>query len=318
MNKVKKYNPNDYKDNMMSKLLDVLLEEKIIFITIGTKGGSGKTTIANAWLVSILKAIHPANKIKFVEIDDNNANQLNYKNSKSVSNYQSIKLDGAEKAIISILADIIMEEDANICIDAGGGNDTPTLLKLINKMELKKKAKIVYVIPFNASYAEMKNVTDLVNSGLLEDNTVLYACNKVDNVIEYKNEFVEFFGNNLKNENYIKGIAKGLGVKDTDVLVIPNSPYYEMALKNGVNIFDFAQITLNFELTDYVDSMLEIAKEEDEEAYEKMTKEEKRKIVTEATMKHTNSLYVAKFINQYLPDIFEVFMTKMGKNKAKK
>lgn len=294
----------------------ILIERKIILVTISTRGGSGKTIIANAWLVAILKAIHPINNIKLVEVDEHAENYLNYKNSRSVSDYTLIKLGSAEEEIIEILTDIVSQEESNVCIDggSGSGNDTITLLKLINKMELKKKAKIVYVIPFNPSSAEMRNVEKLVKSGLLEDNTVLCACNRVTNMIEYKDEFVDFFGNDINEEKYIEGIATKLKVKDEDVILVPYSKYYETALQEGMNILDFSQIALHSNLTDYVESAVkkEQAKKV-KDGGEPLNEEKIQLVRSKAAYRHKHSLYVSQFINQHLPKMLDTFMNKIKK-----
>ena len=164
---------------------------KNVYIVVSTKGGEGKTFLS----LQILPILFLDKNINIFEVDNNNNSQKMIENSQKIS-FKSFKIDDGLDAIDEIEFNNMLSQDDSInIIDAGGGDDTLKLLKILKEKEL---FGLTYIVPLSNNISNVDNALQTINtiSDFDEDakiNLVLNKCSSFNfNDIKYK--FKSFFG----------------------------------------------------------------------------------------------------------------------------
>lgn len=173
------------------------LQKKELYITTASKGGVGKSTMAQN-IITIIKyreIIDEKSKenlqFNIVEIDDNAAHN-NWQSE--IINYKKYDVSEFKDAIVQIqrtFADVNTVEVLDI---GGGGDKTKQLLQHIAKMRLDQIFNLNFIVPTNrdtAIYESTKSTLELIYSLFACQATLVY--NKVINNVN--EEFQAFFGN---------------------------------------------------------------------------------------------------------------------------
>lgn len=165
---------------------------KNVYVVVSTKGGEGKTHLS----IQILPVLFLLKNINVFEVDNNNNSKKMIEKSKTIS-FKGFKIDDGLDAIdeIEFINMLTQDESINI-IDAGGGDDTVKLLKILEEKELYG---LTYIVPMSNSISNVDNALQTITSILKFDgdakiNLVLNKCPNY-NFEEIKLKFKSFFGN---------------------------------------------------------------------------------------------------------------------------
>ena len=165
---------------------------KNVYVVVSTKGGEGKTFLT----LQVLPILFLSKNINIFEVDNNNNSKKMIEKSQIV-NFKSFKIDDGLDAIDEIeFNNMITQNDSINIIDAGGGDDTLKLLKILKEKEL---FGLTYIVPLSNSISNLDNALQTINAILDFDkdakiNLVLNKCPSFD-FDDIRLKFKSFFGN---------------------------------------------------------------------------------------------------------------------------
>jgi hypothetical protein len=165
---------------------------KNVYVVVSTKGGEGKTFLS----LQVLPILFLNKNIYIFEVDNNNNSKKMIDNSQKIS-FKSFKIDDGLDAMDEIeFNNMITQNDSVNIIDAGGGDDTLKLLKILKEKEL---FGLTYIVPLSNSISNVDNALQTINVILDFDkdakiNLVLNRCPSFD-FENIKFKFKSFFGN---------------------------------------------------------------------------------------------------------------------------
>jgi shikimate kinase len=209
-------------------------------ILVSTKGGVGKSTIAQQVVLPFLADADKDSKISLIEVDDNNNSSINLKNSQIV-NFENYNVEDGSTESQRKLSEIF--NNKNVVIDAGGGNDTKILLQNMSNLQLSSLC--IFYIPVLKNKANMRNAIsaykDIKESS--PESRVVFILNQVINKDNLKNEFSYFFGN---KELMIDGVPKEI-LKDelVEIVSLENTNVFDYAEDLGLTAYEIGKEDLN-------------------------------------------------------------------------
>ena len=190
-------------------------------VIANTKGGVGKSIISTQVLPAFFQQQNNTKNVNVYEIDNNNKSQL----SNSSLNFKSLDLTKGE--------DALLEADYNTnavnVIDAGGGDDTRTIINYIQKNDIFVD---LYLVPVLNDFEQVHNLKQTVSLIRQIDNnaSVYVVLNKLKSLEEQdiKDQFIFLFG----SEKYgIKGHLEEVQGDINGMLFLVDSNIYSI-LKN--------------------------------------------------------------------------------------
>ncbi len=189
-----------------------------VIVIVNTKGGVGKTTVANVF--GQLFYSNQNQKINIFEIDDNNTTQVN----SNYINYQSLKLKDSEVVLDDIQFNILADNNVINIVEAGAGNDTIVVLSKLKEIDL---TGLNYYIPLNDDMEQVDNVKDTI--ALIRDfdksgkiNLILNRCFTLEKE-EIQKQFINIFGSEeLDIPNRLTDL------KVHNIFFIPNSNIFSI------------------------------------------------------------------------------------------
>lgn len=201
----------------------------MIYAVINNKGGAGKSTVAYHFLTAVLK------NFNLIEIDDNNVTSAIFDKSESLKGkIRSVKVkDGVES-----LDDAIFDsskDGSDIIIDAGGGNDSITVIKMLLESDIGTD-NLTFIIPVMAGRAQVKNALDTYE--LVKGYKVVFLLNGRSS----KDEFPFWFGS---DEFEVDGVDKA--IRKLPSTIVPYTVVHELAEIEGQTIGDIAKNLEAFE-----------------------------------------------------------------------
>lgn len=222
-------------------------------LVINTKGGVGKSTVAQQVLVPFLykKSGKP---VKLVEIDEMNYDSVALGNSKIMENV----LLTTNK--LSDLTEHLIEE--NLVIDTGGNLSGSKSLEYLNESGLLSLIDIA-VVPVSDGEQDSVNAIDTMNKlkKYRDDIEVIFAINRVKNIEDERDirlQFPVWYGT-LEVEGYRPEGAKEFFVPDT--ITVKHSRLF------GITVYEMAQQ----DIEKYKQKLLEATKEKDTEKMRKIS-----------------------------------------------
>jgi len=168
--------------------------------------------------------------VKILEIDDNNNSNVFHK-SQAIEAV-SVDTKNGEEAFGEMLFEQ-MATGANLIVDLGGGNDSKKGLEIIKKAD---RGDWIYIIPVGNSLSSGKNAKDTYELIGRPENTI-FALNQIYDLSSVEKDWMFWFGNKSLN---IKSLSKEL--KDPKTILIPQSPFFEIAATAGFTVGEFASI----------------------------------------------------------------------------
>ena len=192
----------------------------MIYVTVNSKGGVGKTTISTQVLPLKQKDIED---ISIYEIDNNNISKL--KNSNI--NFKNFNIRSTEDALNEVIFNTLLDNKKLNIIDSGGGDDTKNVIKKLKELRIQEQETINFVIPCSNDIAANKNLIDTIQliKNNIENRKIILALNNVYNLQNYRQEFINLFG----YEQYsIKGIFKEIEKDVDNIMLIPFNNYFNI------------------------------------------------------------------------------------------
>lgn len=167
-------------------------------VIVSTKGGVGKSTIADHVITHILEK----NRLDFqlVEIDNNNSTTSVFSESQFFSKMKSIKIDDSTAELENLVVENMTSELITV-IDAGGGDDSKKIINMVVDHGLIEDT--LFVIPYMPDFAQVANL--IATYKLLEEKNckILVLANGVDTA--NTNDMMFVSGNEeLELENFKK------------------------------------------------------------------------------------------------------------------
>jgi len=160
-------------------------------LSISSKGGVGKSTIAMQIVTPYLYVHNDKQPIKYYEFDDENQDYLSFGDS-NLSVRKSVSVDD------NFLRDEITEifsKNESVCVDIGGNKTTALALKAFRDSGMINLIDLV-IIPILDGEQDGINASMVYNTlkHLNPDIKVLFILNKVKNLKKIKYQFENYFG----------------------------------------------------------------------------------------------------------------------------
>jgi len=196
--------------------------KKNIYIVLGTKGGTGKT-IFSCMVMPILFAMDE--KVTVYSIDNNN----NIGIESNFVMFKTLRTCDAEDVIDDVELKSLVNSDEISIIDAGGGEDTHILLRVIKKSNIDD---MTFIIPLNDDMDQIKNLIDTIK--IIKESTsnarILVVLNKVNVMSKDKiqEQFVGIYGNSRYG---INALDNEVIEQIDDFYFLENSPLFSI-IKN--------------------------------------------------------------------------------------
>jgi cellulose biosynthesis protein BcsQ len=202
----------------------------MIFVTINSKGGVGKSTMANQILPAYLY-LKNGQKTRLIEIDDEN------EDSKDLAASDILDIKAIHTSQIKTIDEVFIDDDVDTIIDVGG-NKTATIF--LNEMrKIGEFENVVWLIPIGQGRQDAANAFDTTNAiRELDDNAkIIYVLsNSKSDDLEW--EYLHFFGNEFLDTPF---------AIDTDsYIVIPNSDIVNNAKTFNKTVYDISQNKTDF------------------------------------------------------------------------
>ena len=126
----------------------------MFYVVVSTKGGVGKTTIAQQVLAPFVYQ-KTNKKVEIIELDNNN--KSNVLNDSEVLEVKPVELHKKDEVLLNKFMEVVAE-DKDIIVDVGGGDDTKRVLEAFK--ELRLEDEITFFVPVLKDLSNEKNVID--------------------------------------------------------------------------------------------------------------------------------------------------------------
>ena len=168
-------------------------KEGKLFICVSSKGGVGKSTLADEVVATyVYKRANKLSKskkeiIRVIEVDDNNKSDERVKDSNVLIRESHKVKRGSDEAQMS---QFDVYDGRDVVIDAGGSNDSIELLNAIDGLGLEDNC--VFFIPLLKNKTDMKNVKDTYDH--------IRKNNKVSKIVFILNQAVSMEASDLREQ----------------------------------------------------------------------------------------------------------------------
>ena len=126
----------------------------MFYVVVSTKGGVGKTTIAQQVLAPFVYQ-KTNKKVEIIELDNNN--KSNVLNDSEVLEVKPVELHKKDEVLLNKFMEVVAE-DKDVIVDVGGGDDTKRVLEAFK--ELRLEDEITFFVPVLKDLSNEKNVID--------------------------------------------------------------------------------------------------------------------------------------------------------------
>lgn len=205
----------------------------MIYITINSKGGVGKSTLANQILPPYLY-LKNNKKAKLIEIDDEN------NDSAIIQKSDILEAKTIHTSKIKTIDEIFID-DEDVIVDVGG-NKTATIF-LSEMKKIGEFENIIWFIPVGQGLQDTANALDThktIKELEQEANIIFVLSNCRSNDLEW--EYLHFFGNNFLDTPF----AIHKHIENAQHIVIKGSDIVNNAKTFGKTVYDIAQNETDF------------------------------------------------------------------------
>jgi CO dehydrogenase nickel-insertion accessory protein CooC1 len=218
----------------------------MLYITVSTKGGVGKSSFAGQPLVSYVHYKNDGEIVNYVEIDDQNESIRNLVESELIAP-QIVKTENVETFAMHL-----MLENTDAVIDVGGNITAQLFLERVNEMG-GMRGNAVYFIPLLDSLQDLQNAIKTYNLIREADSEskvifVLNRCMNKNNDELTKEQFLFVYG---KKELGIQSIFEIIG-HEIPIMKINQSPTYNILAYLKRTIAEVAQQSVKKELEEAI------------------------------------------------------------------
>ncbi len=220
------------------------MERPIKILTLSTKGGVGKSTIAMQIVTPYLYVHNNKKPIKYYEFDDENQDYLSFGDS-NLSIRKNIEVDK------DFLRDELVEifsKDESICVDIGGNKTTTIALKAFRDSGMINLVDLV-IIPLLDGEQDGINASVVCNTikHLNPNIKILFILNKVRNKEKVQYQFENYFGD--PREIFSKKYALKTYLSDEDFknyAILVENDIVKYSRRFGLTIYEMAKQDRNF------------------------------------------------------------------------
>jgi len=197
----------------------------MIYVSINSKGGVGKSTLANQILPAYLY-LKNGSKTRLIEIDDEN------EDSKDLAASEILDIRAIHTSQIKTIDEVFIDDDVDTIIDVGG-NKTATIF-LSEMKKIGEVENIVWLIPIGQGRQDAANALDTSNAikEIDADAKIIYVLsNSKSDDLEW--EYLHFFGNDYLDTPF--------AIQTDSYIVIPHSDIVNNAKTFGKTVYDISQ-----------------------------------------------------------------------------
>jgi len=230
----------------------------LIFITLGEKGGIGKSATANHFLSAYLlkKQDDFKKKVLLYEFDAHNVTSKNIRNDKKIIT-KVVREDA--KSLEDALAEIEFSAESNdIIIDVGGSENTYRFLKTIAGSLIAKNG--IFIVPEVNQSPEGAENTILKIKNLIENPKIVLVLNRFTHLESQEQEFKFLYGNDSL------GVKRSALADDKDI-AIATLPAADLTLGlaaiSGVSLWTMCELAVMMSDYSIEDKKMAWATEED-------------------------------------------------------
>jgi len=235
------------------------MSKSIKILTLSSKGGVGKSTIAMQIATPYLYRYNNNQPIKYYEFDDENKDYLSFQNSK-LSERKSVEV--SNEYLMDDIAEIF-SQDKNVCIDIGGNKTTTLALKAFHNSGMINMVDLV-MVPLLDGEQDGINASVIYNTlrHLNKKIKILFVLNRVKNVERVEYQFENYFGDprGIFSKKY--ALKTYLEPKDFDnYIMIVDTDLMKYSRRFGLTIYEIAQ-----EREDYIEQIRETMDDDSKES----------------------------------------------------
>lgn len=250
----------------------------MIYVSINSKGGAGKSTFANQILPAYLN-ISTGEVSQLIEIDDQNNDSV------TLSKSDTLEAKTIPTSKIKKIDEIFISKD-NVIIDVGG-NLTASLF-LAEMKKLGELDNIIWFVPLTNGLQDNANALDTYNDikALNADAKIIFILSSVRNPNDLEWEFLHFFGNEFLDTQ----MAICNQIEEPQYITIPHSEIIN-------NAKTFMKTTLDISLNE--NDFMQKAKDEKD-------KNKRRKFLFLNRVKNEAVSYIEDLKNTTFPKLDEL------------
>lgn len=215
------------------------MSKSIKILTLSSKGGVGKSTIAMQIATPYLYQYNNNQPIKYYEFDDENKDYLSFENSK-LSEKKSVEVSSD-----TLMDDIteIFSQDKNVCIDIGGNKTTTLALKAFYNSGMINFVDLV-MVPLLDGEQDGINASVIYNTlrHLNKKIRILFVLNRVKSVEKVQYQFENYFGDPRGIFSNKYALKTYLDKKDfNNYAMIVDTDLIKYSRRFGLTIYEIAK-----------------------------------------------------------------------------
>ncbi|MDD5051281.1 MAG: ParA family protein [Sulfuricurvum sp.] len=207
-------------------------------LTVSTKGGVGKSTIAIQLIAPALFELSLGKSISFYECDDENSDSLSYGASRLV-NRNLVRVD--TPFLRDELLEIMLQEQ-NTCIDIGGNKSTTLVLEALDSSGAIHFVDLA-IIPMLDGEQDGLNALDVYNRlrNMRPELPILFVLNRVKDIRYVEHQFDNYFGDIRGVFQNIHSIKDHIEEKDiSNYIAISESDMIKYSRRFGLTVYEIA------------------------------------------------------------------------------
>jgi hypothetical protein len=206
----------------------------MIYVSINSKGGSGKSTFANQILSAYL-TIRTGEISQLIEIDDQN------NDSAMLVKSDILHAKTIPTSKIKEIDEIFIQEE-NVIIDVGGNLTAPLFLEEMKKLGALEN--IIWFIPLSNGLQDNANALDTYHAikALYVDARIIFVLSNVRNLDDIEWEFLHFFGNSYLDTS----MAICHQIDTVQYITIPSSDILNNAKTFMKTVLDISRNEIDF------------------------------------------------------------------------
>ncbi|MCU7836790.1 MAG: ParA family protein [gamma proteobacterium symbiont of Taylorina sp.] len=236
------------------------MNKTIKILTISSKGGVGKSTIAMQIVTPYLYLLNNKNPIKYYEFDDDNKDYLSFGASNlSVRKTVNISDDFIRDEITEIFS-----QNESVCVDIGGNKTTTLALNAFKQSGMIYFIDLV-IIPLLDGEQDGINASIIYQTlkHLNPEIKILFILNKAKNINKLDYQFENYFGDprGIFSEKY--ALKSYLSHEDFEnYAIMPENDVIKYSRRFGYTIYEIAKQKRDF-ITDLRKNMSEYSSEKE-------------------------------------------------------